>query len=706
MSEIVANALSSSSSSYLRSAMHQPVQWLPWGPEAFERALAEDKPVLLDVGAVWCHWCHVMDRESYENTETAALINEHFIAVKVDRDERPDVDTRYQAAVAAISGQGGWPLTAFLTPDGRPYFGGTYFPPEERYGRPSFRRVLMTMAASYQNQREDVFESASSVMEAIEQGETFSGAMSDLERDGAGIALLHRMMDSALKQFDPVHGGFGSEPKFLHPGAITMLTDAASRGEANAAQCAEAVLTTLKKMARGGIYDQLGGGFHRYSVDERWIVPHFEKMSYDNSEMLRSYCHAFQTFADAECAAAARGIIQWMDEWLCDRERGGFFASQDADQSLDDDGNYFTWTRAEAAEVLTPEELKFAEVYYDIGAVGDMHHDTSRNVLFRPMTLEKAAEHAGVDATLAPMMLKMVRAKLYQARLKRPTPLIDRTLYIGWNAMCISAFVTAGRALQMPKAIAFAKKSLDRVLAAALQDGVVSHVVAYAENVNAAANVPGVLDDSVFLAHACLDVWETCGEQAYYLAAEQIAETLLRRFYDGRGGGFYDTPSDAAELIGALITRRKPIQDAPTPAGNPAAAMLLLRLHELSGKQVYRDNAQETLETFAGIVEHFGLYAATFALALGQFSRPPVQVVIVGDGEEAARLELIALTPFAVNRTVIRVKAEQMDALPPALMETVAKMPREEGVYALVCSGMTCHPPIRDVEELITALQA
>ena len=365
-----------------------------------------------------------------------------------------------------------------------------------------------------------------------------------------------------------------------------------------------------------------------------------------------------------------------------------------------------SWSRAEAAEVLTPEELKFAEVYYDIGAVGDMHHDTSRNVLFRPMTLEKAAEHAGVDATLAPMLLKMVRGKLYQARLKRPMPLIDRTLYTGWNAMCISAFVAAGRALQMPRAIAFAKKSLDRVLGAALQDGAVTHVVAYAESSQSAQAVPGVLDDYVFLAHACLDVWETCGEQAYYVAAEQIAETLLRRFYDGRGGGFYDTPSDAAELIGALITRRKPIQDAPTPAGNPSAALLLLRLHELSGKQVYRDNAQETLETFAGIVEHFGLYAATFALALGRLSRPPVQVVIVGDGEEAERLELIALTPFAVNRTVIRVKPVQMETLPPALMETVAKMPRQDSVYALVCSGMTCHPPIRDVEKLITALQA
>jgi uncharacterized protein len=501
-----------------------------------------------------------------------------------------------------------------------------------------------------------------------------------------------------------VHGGFGSEPKFLHPGALTMLTDAASRKDANAAQCGEAALSTLKKMARGGIYDQLGGGFHRYSVDERWIVPHFEKMSYDNSEMLRSYSHAFQTFADADCAATARGIVQWMDEWLCDREHGGFYASQDADQSLHDDGNYFTWTRAEASEVLAAEELKLAEAYYDIGTVGDMRHDPTRNVLFRPMTLEKAAQVAGVDAAMAPMMLKMVRAKLYQARLKRPTPFVDRTLYTGWNAMCISSFVTAGRALQMPKAVAFAKKSLDRVLASALQDGAVSHVVAYAQSSQPATRVAGVLDDYVFLAHACLDVWETCAEPVYYAAAEQIAETLLRKFYDGREGGFFDTALDTPELLGALITRRKPIQDSPTPAGNPAAAMLLLRLYELSGKQVYRDNAQETLETFAGIVEHFGLYAATFAQALGRLSYAPVQVVIVGEGDEAERLELIALAPYALNRTVIRVA--QIETLPPALAETVGQMPAQEGVYALVCSGMTCHPPVRDVEGLITALSA
>jgi uncharacterized protein YyaL (SSP411 family) len=336
------NALGKAASAYLRSARHQPIEWNEWGAAAFEKAKLENKPVLLDIGAVWCHWCHVMDRESYESAATAAIINEHFVAVKVDRDERPDVDSRYQAAVSAISGQGGWPLTAFLTPEGKPYFGGTYFPPDERYGRPSFQRVLLTMADAFTNKRDEVEESAGSVLRAIEHNESFSGRGGEL-----GEPLLGKLIESAVKQFDERNGGFGSQPKFPHPGALDLLIDAAGRGD----QTAKHVATvTLEKMAAGGIYDQLAGGFHRYSVDERWIVPHFEKMAYDNSELLKNYAHAFQSFVEPEFARVAKDIVRWMDEWLTDRERGGFYASQDADDSLDDDGDYFTWTRDEAAQ--------------------------------------------------------------------------------------------------------------------------------------------------------------------------------------------------------------------------------------------------------------------------------------------------------------------------------------------------------------------
>jgi uncharacterized protein YyaL (SSP411 family) len=337
------NSLSRAASAYLRSAQHQPIEWNEWGAEAFAKARRENKPVLLDIGAVWCHWCHVMDRESYEDPKTAEIINANFVAVKVDRDERPDVDTRYQSAVAAISGQGGWPLTAFLTPEGKPYFGGTYFPPDDRYGRPSFQRVLLTMAEAFTNRRDEVEESAGSVMMAIEHNESFSGRAGVLG-SGEGEPLLEKMVASILKQFDERNGGFGSQPKFPHPGALDFLIDGAGRGGEDAAKAKHVAEVTLEKMAAGGIYDQLAGGFHRYSVDERWVVPHFEKMAYDNSELLKNYAHAYSTFGDAEFARVAKDILRWMDEWLSDRELGGFYASQDADDSLDDDGDYFTWT--------------------------------------------------------------------------------------------------------------------------------------------------------------------------------------------------------------------------------------------------------------------------------------------------------------------------------------------------------------------------
>jgi len=698
------NALGNASSAYLRSAMHQPVSWHQWGEEAFAKATAEDKPILLDIGAVWCHWCHVMDRESYEDAALASLINEHYIAVKVDRDERPDVDARYQAAVSSISGQGGWPLTAFLTPEGKPFFGGTYFPPDERMGRPSFRRVLETMAAAFRDRREEVNDSAGSVMQAIEYNEAFSGSATDLEASSAGVALIDKLVASALQAFDPRNGGFGSQPKFPHPAALDMLIDAASRAGANYKQAAEAALVTLRKMFRGGMSDQLAGGFHRYSVDERWVVPHFEKMAYDNSELLRSYTHAFQTFVDPECAEAAKQTLRWMDEWLSDRERGGFYASQDADLSLDDDGDYFTWTRAEAAAVLSAEELAVAEIYFDIGVVGDMHHDPSRNVLFLPFTVEQVAERTGNSRETAAALIASAKRKMYAARLERPTPFVDKTIYTGWNAMCVSAYLQAGRVLQRKDATAFALRSLDRVLAEAYCDGAVSHVVAYGDAEAPKANVAGVLDDYVFLGHACLDAWESTVEMRYFNLAQSIAESLLPRFADREKGGFFDAEDAGAKALGALSARRKPLQDAPTPAGNPGAASLLLRLYALNDREDFRESAQGTLECFAGIVEHFGLYAATYAIALGQLVRPAVQVVIVGEGDAAMQMEIIALARYAVNKTVLRIAHSQLAELPPALAQTLPSLPVSQDALALICVESTCHPPVRLAEELISVL--
>ncbi len=580
------NQLQNASSAYLRSAKHQPVQWHPWGTEAFARAQAEDKPVLLDIGAVWCHWCHVMDRESYENEEIAALINREFVAVKVDRDERPDLDARYQSAVSSISGQGGWPLTAFLTPDGRPYYGGTYLPPEDRYGRPGFPRVLTAMAEVWRERREEALETAASVMAAVEQNESFTGA-------GGGelsLALVDKIAGSMLRQFDPRHGGFGSQPKFPHPAALDLLL---TRGDE---QAREAFAVTLEKMAHGGVYDQLAGGFHRYSVDEHWLVPHFEKMLYDNTELLRNYVHGFQSLARPDFGETARDIVGWLDAAMTDRERGGFYASQDADVGLDDDGDYFTWTLDEAKAVLDGEELQFAGLYWDIGELGDMHHNPAKNVLHVNHPIEEMAADGGAGLT---ELRDRAREELLAARALRPTPFIDRTLYTGWNAMAVTAYLEAARVLRMDTARDFALLTLNRLLAEAWDgESALSHVISYPGSAQgAAASAPGkrpagVLDDYAFTVLACVDGWLASGKMEHYRAAVKIADAMIARFYDSGAGGFFDT-CDSAPL-GALVARRKPLQDAPTPAGNPTAAAALLRLEALSGRRrISRDRRED-----------------------------------------------------------------------------------------------------------------
>jgi uncharacterized protein YyaL (SSP411 family) len=711
VSPAAGNHLEHAVSAYLRSARHQPVHWRPWGEAAFACAQAEDKPILLDIGAVWCHWCHVMDRESYEDPEVAALINRLFIAVKVDRDQRPDVDARYQAAVSAISGQGGWPLTAFLTPDGRPYFGGTYIPRDDRYGRPGMGRVLMAMAQVWRERRDEALETASSVMAAIEHNESFSA------RSGLSLELVEKIAGSIVAQFDARNGGFGSQPKFPHPAALDLLLQMAMNR--NHEPASEAFITTLEKMARGGVYDQLAGGFHRYSVDERWIVPHFEKMLYDNTELLRNYVHGFQSFVREEFLETAREIVAWLDSTMTDRERGGFFASQDADVGLDDDGDYFTWTLDEARAVLDPAELDFAAKYWDIGELGEMHHNPAKNVLHVKQSLGEMMKESGADYASLLALRASARAKLLAARALRPAPFIDRTLYTGWNAMAVTAYLETARVLRMDSAKEFALLTLNRLLKEAW-DGEASenrpglaHVIAYADGPQqpaATEKVPGTLDDYAFTIHACIDAWMASGEMSYYQAAVKLADDLIARFHDSAFGGFFDSAASRDIPLGALSARRKPLQDAPTPAGNPAAAAALLRLEALGGRMQYREIAEDTLDSFAGIVEHFGLYAGSYGLAAERLLLDPLQVVIVGSGPEAARLEALAVARFAINKTVMRIDPARLVAgeVPEALAETLLQVPPPAGAetWAMVCRGRTCLPPITNGEALLKALGA
>ena len=683
--------------------MHQPIRWHEWGEEAFELARRESKPILLDIGAVWCHWCHVMDRESYEDPEIAQVVNERFIAVKVDRDERPDVDSRYQVAVQAISGQGGWPLTAFLTSDGKPFYGGTYFPPQDHYGRPSFRRVLMAISDAYREKNGDVTEQAKLVEGALANSESFAGKTGELSPK-----IVHDVVDAALKMFDDHNGGFGSAPKFPHPSIIDLLIDQYVRSRDEAVK--HAFTTTLEKMARGGVYDQLAGGFHRYSVDERWIVPHFEKMSYDNSELLKNYVRAYQASGSEFFADVARDIIRWMDEVLSDRQHGGFSASQDADISLDDDGDYFTWTVDETKAALTEEEAQAACLRYDINDVGEMHHNPAKNVLYQRAPLEEIAARLKLSPERITELLKSAKRKMYAARLKRPTPYIDKTIYVSWNALCISAYLQAANALDLQDARHFALRSLDRILAEAWQPEVaLRHVVAYSDAKAATRDTSGFLDDYAFTVIACLDAYESTADLTYFRAAQQIADQMIKRFYDESAGGFFDSAVNVAPL-GALATSRKPFQDSPTPAGNPMAAIALLRMHSYTDEQGYREKAQRTLELLAGVAGQYGLFAATYAIAAVCFLQPETKIVIVGEDENASRLYREAMGNTQFGRSALKLTFNEAVAqnLPPALAATIPNLPavRERRTSAIVCSGTSCKPPVHELAELREILGA
>ena len=697
MTDHSTNRLKDSASPYLRSASHQPIDWHEWGEAAFERAKSEDKPILLDIGAVWCHWCHVIDRESYENVEIAKIVNEHFVPVKVDRDERPDVDSRYQSAIGAISGQGGWPLTGFLLPDGKPFFGGTYFPPEDQMGRPGLRRVLLAVADSYRNRRAELERAANSLSEAVAEAEALTGARAEFDR-----GVVDAQIQSITQLFDSDHGGFGRAPKFPHASAIDLLLERYQQTKEK--RLLAMVEATLKKMAQGGVCDQLAGGFHRYSVDERWLVPHFEKMSYDNSELLRNYLHAWQVTQNSFLREKAESIIGWVNEVLSDQENGGFYASQDADYSLDDDGDYFTWTLDEVRAVLTPEESRVIELYYDVEPHGEMHHNPAKNVLWVARGLNEIGQILERDPEAIRTIVRQAEKKMLEARLKRPTPFVDKTRYVAWNAMFVSAFLEASHSRITPRIAeqcrAFALKTMDRMLGEAWTEE-----RGFAHRIGGPA-LEGSLDDQVFSVLALLDAYLARLDSRYFTAAQKTMELTIARYGDAETGGFFDRPNDAAPM-GGLEVRRKPFQDSPTPAGNSVAAIALVRLHAFTGERRYRDFAQKTLEAFAGVARQYGLFAATYGLAATLFMRHPIQVVITGNSHDpvAQALEAAAHRVYRVGKSVLRFRAgTELTALAGALKETLPHLPADQPI-ALVCSGQTCLPPTSDPARLTAILE-
>lgn len=582
------NRLSNEKSPYLRHAADQLIDWYPWCDEAFEKAAEEDRPVFLSTGAVWCHWCHVMAAECFADEVVAGILNEAFVSIKLDRDERPDIDRRYQLAVSAMGSGGGWPLSVFLTPERKPFFGGTYFPPEDRQGRPGFRKVLKAVLEFYRTRRGEIDEYADRLLDAL-KGEGSPSRKIDK-------SLLQNAEASILSLFDPEHGGFGTAPKFPSPGAIEFLINRFffTRDE----KVGYVVRKTLDSMAKGGFHDQLGGGFHRYSTDQAWIVPHFEKMADDNAFLLRNYSHGYAVFRDEYFRSVAEGIINFSRQVLSDPE-GGFYASQDADVTVEDEGGYFTWTEEDFRSLLNDEEFKVMKMHL-FHERGMMHHDKSKKVLFVAMEPEDIATSLGYDTERILKIISSARDKLMRARGQRTAPFTDRTLYSGLNGMFIAAYLAAYRVLGNPEVKEFALKSLDRIWHDLFREGELLH----------SEGVRGVLDDYVHIMEAMIDAYEVEAQPQYLKRAETIADLCIKKFWDEGSAGFFDTDE---EVLGI---RLKTVEDIPHPSANSLAIMQLLRLHFISGKGEYYRLAEEGLRIFSGDVSGLSIHAGYYFCAM------------------------------------------------------------------------------------------
>ncbi len=673
-----AHRLEGATSTYLRAAAEQPIDWFPWGPEPFELAKRTGRPILLDVGASWCHWCHVMDEGTYADPEVARLLGQHFIAVKVDRDENPEVDRRYQRQVGALTGEGGWPLTAFLTPAGDVFLGGTYFPPTDGHGRPGFRRVLSEVARLWKDEPERIRENSQAIQGALERMKASRAH---------GSATLDELLSAVISQvhssYDPVNGGFGMAPKFPHPTAISLLLwDAFAHRRASSDERAR---ETLLRMADGGMYDQVGGGFHRYSVDEGWHIPHFEKMGVDNAALLATYVEGAQRFADPRLEEVVRGTVGWVREVLGD-PAGGFGSSQDADNAPGDDGGYFTWSRGELKAALDTDQLRFVTRFFGVGTEGRMPHDPDRNVLFRMLSLSEAAE--GTSLTRDPAAaLGRVLLTLRGVRNRRPTPAVDRALYADINGRFLGAFARAGAFLGDTTIVADARRTADRFLRLAF-----SPERGMAHRLDAEGGHGfGHLEDQVAFAGGLLELSATLAEPKYLETATQLL-SLVDREFRGEDGllrdlspRLYDGPA-----LGALSEPSYPLEDSPHLSANSGAALAFLRLSGLVHQEEWHSKAVGLLGPIATRVGHSGLFASGAALAAGLARTEPVTVIIEGKGPDTQLLLRTARRAWAPMLAVF----EGHPPPPFSLPGEVFPDRLGSGARALVCVGNACAPPI------------
>lgn len=669
------NRLIDESSPYLQQHAHNPVDWYPWGDEAFERAKAEDKPVLVSIGYSACHWCHVMEHESFEDEAAAKLMNENFVNIKVDMEERPDVDQIYMTFVQLTTGRGGWPMNVFLTPEKLPFFGGTYFPPSPRYGMPSWTQILHSISEAWLERREELLHSANDILGELRRvGMAGSGAESVSEE------LADTAFSGFERSFDARNGGFGGAPKF--PAAMSMeflLRYWKRTGNENALTM---VRRTAEQMARGGIYDQLGGGFHRYSVDAVWLVPHFEKMLYDNAQLVRVYLHLFQITGEDLFKDIATETLEYVLREMTGSE-GGFYSTQDAD-SEGEEGKFFVWSPEEIVSILGEEAARAFCLYYDVNEEGNFE---GRSILNIKSSLREVAEALKIDPDDLRTSLIASKQKLFAEREKRIKPFRDEKVLTAWNGLMLAAFAEAAALFDNEEYLGIARRNADFLLANLVSEDRVLRTWK-----DGTAKLNGYIEDYANLADGLLELYQVSGEVRYFSEARKLAETMIAEFWDESTGGFFFTSNDHEELI----VRNKDLTDNATPSGNSVAADVLLRLARLTGDERYERYATTVLRLAAGQIRRF---PSGFGRALGvvEFSLVPTrEVAIIGPRGNALEKEL--WKKYLPSKVVALSDTPASDAEQVPLL--IGRELRDGQPSAFVCENFVCGLPVTDTDGL------
>lgn len=674
------NNLINETSPYLLQHAHNPVEWFAWGEDAFAKAKAEDKPILLSIGYSACHWCHVMEHESFEDEQTARIMNEHFVSIKVDMEERPDVDRIYMDFVQLTTGRGGWPLNVFITPDKLPFFGGTYFPPDRRYNMPSFQQILVSVADAWQTKRDELLHSANDVL-----GEMRRIGVAELAPAGLNTDQLDSSFASFTRTFDANNGGFGGAPKFPPSMSLEFLLAFYKRtGDENAL---EIVKKTCDKMAHGGIYDQLGGGFHRYSVDAVWLVPHFEKMLYDNAQLIRIYLHLFQATKDDFYKRIAIETLEYVKREMLD-ERGAFYSTQDAD-SEGVEGKFFVWTPQEIEKILGEEDARIFNFYYDVSEEGNFEE---KNILNVNYTLDATAKALKISEEKLTESLERGRKMLFEEREKRIKPFRDEKVLTAWNGLMLATFSEAAAILQSEEYLEIAKKNADFILENLQKDGYLLRAWK-----DGKAKLNAYLEDYANFADGLIELYQASGEVKYLREAKRLIDLMITEFWDEEAGAFYFTANNHEELL----IRTKDFYDNATPSGNSVAADVLLKLSKLLADDRYEKFAVTVLRLVAPQIRRFPQGFGRALSAIEFYLSPTKEIVIVG--EKGNELESEVRSEYLPQKVVV------LSVNPAKDGEFIPLLKDRESVggkpTAFVCENFVCRKPVSTIEDLRRQLE-